>query len=260
MTKLKNYTDDEYFAHPAVNRSTLWNMRKSAFHTQTKLPRTDALDYGTAAHLILLEDADDKVTFWDGPDRRSKKGKEAYAKFEQENIDNERIVLKKQDYFDVMYLIEAVRKHAVANSLLGTGGQKEVTAIWERKGVELKAKYDYLDLTNKFAADFKTTQDASYKGFERSVYNFGYYFQAAFYFDAFPELERFYFICAEKKTNAVAVYHIDRDSTYIDYGITQMYQWLEDYSIADISGYWAGYTDEYSKELETPYWLREAAE
>ena len=58
MYTLHDFTDEEYFNHPAVNRSTLWNMRKSAFHTQTKQPRTDALDVGTATHLVVLEGAD----------------------------------------------------------------------------------------------------------------------------------------------------------------------------------------------------------
>ena len=260
MYTLHDFTDEEYFNHPAINRSTLWNMRKSAFHTQTKQPRTDALDVGTATHLVVLEGADDRVTFWDGPDRRSKAGKAAYAKFEADNIEHNRIVLKKQDYYDVMYMAEAVRTHSVANRLFGVPGKKEITARWEREGVELKAKFDFLAVDSKYAVDLKTTVDASPDGFARAVSNYGYYFQAAFYLDAIPELERFYFVCIEKKTNAVAVYYLERDSAYVLYGRNQMYSWLKDYAVADLSGDWRGYTDDEPMELVAPYWMSQAQE
>ena len=262
MYTLHDFTDEEYFNHPAVNRSTLWNMRKSAFHTQTKQPRTDALDVGTATHLVGLEGADDRVTFWDGPDRRSKAGKAAYAKFEADNIEHNRIILKKQDYYDVMYMAEAVRAHSVVKELFEVDGRTEVTATWKREGVvELKAKYDFLALASNYAVDLKTTVDASPAGFARAVSNYGYYFQAAFYLDAIPELERFYFVCVEKKTNAVAVYYLERDSAYVQYGRSQMHSWLKDYAVSDLSGHWPGYTDDEPMELVAPYWMsQEAAE
>tara|TARA_E500000331_G_C17153308_1_gene668362 strand:- start:252 stop:1031 length:780 start_codon:yes stop_codon:yes gene_type:complete len=259
MYELRKMTDAEYFAHPAINRSTLWKMGKSPYHSTILTPRTDALDLGTAAHLVLLENADDRITFWDG-DRRTKAGKAAYAEFEADNIENERVILKKNDYCDCLRMVEAVRGHSVAKKLFAAKGETEITAIWMKDGLTLKAKYDFLALDSKYAVDFKTTVDASPNGFARSVSNYGYYFQAAFYLDAIPELERFYFVCAEKKTNAVAVYHLDRDSAYVQYGRSQIHQYLKDYAEADLTGQWRGYTDDESIELLAPYWMQEATE
>ncbi len=260
MYTLHDFTDEEYFAHPAVNRSTLWSMRKSPYHTKIKQPRTDALDVGTATHAVVLEGADDRITFFEG-DRRTKPGKAAWNKFQAECIEHNRIVLKKQDYYDVMWMAQAVRTHSVANRLFGVPGRKEVTARWEREGVDLKAKFDFLAVDSKYAVDLKTTVDASPDGFARAVGNYGYYFQAAFYLDAIPELERFYFVCIEKKTNAVAVYFLERDSAYVQYGRSQMHSWLKDYAVADLSDDWRGYTDDEPMELVAPYWMsQEAAE
>ena len=50
----------------------------------------------------------------------------------------------------------------------------------------------------KVLVDFKKTQDASESGFTRSVYNYGYNLQSAFYLEGFSA-DRFFFVAVEER-------------------------------------------------------------
>ena len=81
-------TEAEYRAAPGVNKSTLWNLRRSPAHYKYFLdnPREDtaAYKFGRAVHAAILTPAAykrDFVVLPESIDRRTKAGKEEYQAF-----------------------------------------------------------------------------------------------------------------------------------------------------------------------------------
>ena len=81
-------TEQEYRSAPGVNKSTLWNLRKSPAHYKFYLDNppedTTAMRIGRAVHAAILTPTAykrDFVTLPAGIDRRTKAGKEEYAAF-----------------------------------------------------------------------------------------------------------------------------------------------------------------------------------
>ena len=104
--------------------------------------------------------------------------------------------------------------------MLLQGGKPEVSVFWqdEDTGEECRCRPDYWNDGYNIIVDLKTTQDASPTGFAKSIANYRYHVQAAFYMQGvyaatgkYPE--RFVFIAIEKEAPfAVGVYEIDADA------------------------------------------------
>jgi exodeoxyribonuclease VIII len=113
-------------------------------------------------------------------------------------------------------MTKSVMAHPTASALLKKN-HNELSFFAEIEGVKVRCRPDIIR-EGKIIADLKTTDDASVKGFQRSVANFNYHRQAGFYCDIISQVtgekyDTFTFIAVEKQPPyAVQVFVLDEES------------------------------------------------
>jgi len=142
---------------------------------------TEAQKIGTLTHAAGLE----KTCIWavkpDDFDGRSKAGKEWLA---SQNL----TVVSKDIHNDILGMRNSVRSHPVASGILKAQGNNEVAAwtVDEETGLLLKGMADRVTTDNNgftVVADLKTVKrgEADMESFSKSIFNWGYAYQAYFY-------------------------------------------------------------------------------
>ncbi|TWU12876.1 Exodeoxyribonuclease 8 [Symmachiella macrocystis] len=207
----------EYRSWDCVNNSTLGECRRSAMHYKAALSKvrkeTDALRFGTLAHhgrlepmvvaekYIVMPDLTGGITKADGktpPDKpkSTKAYKERVAEFERVN---EGKIIVPQDEFDKMLsLVTALTHDELAAKWLQAEGPAELSIVWDDPltGLRCKGRVDKIPKLKivldgvefHMFVDLKSTRDASYHGFRKSILNFGYARAGAFYADGLQAL------------------------------------------------------------------------
>jgi exodeoxyribonuclease VIII len=264
----------DYHRHSAVSKSHLDLVARSPLHYWARYvdPKrvepepTAAMLLGTAVHSRVLE-----LDQWgqryvaapEGIDRRTKAGKELFAAFEAEAAG--RIVISRSDLDQVHAMARAVYTHPAAAMLLKLPGNAETTHMWIDAATELQCKCrpDWLTTDGSLIVDLKTTEDASPAGFRKSIVNFRYHVQAAWYLDGIERAtgrrpEQFLFVCVEKKApHAVAVYAADAEM--IDAGAKQARLDLDTLAVCKAADAWPGYSDQI-EPISLPAWMRPKAD
>lgn len=181
-------TEKEYRSHPALSRSELWQFHRSAewFKWKRDHPSepTAALLFGQVAHKLLLEPDDFDSDFVVAPavDRRTKAGKEAWEEFLMSAGD--KTVVDAGTFEQAKLMTDIARSNPLVAELLK--GHHEEPFFWTDPdtGVQCKARLDSWHRDEQgvpIVVDYKTATDASYRGFQRDVNMYGYFFQAAMY-------------------------------------------------------------------------------
>jgi len=228
-------TNAEYHAHPALGSSNLKQILKNpyAFATGIKQEQTAAMALGSAVHTLVLEPHKFGEEFAVAPeyDARTKEGKEIKAAFEASCIG--KTILKADEYERAKTCSEIAKQIA---GRFFKGGVAESSFFSEFDGTAVKCRPDYYLEDLGIIVDVKTTADASPDGFIKSVANFGYYLQAAFYMDVLQSLgknaDKFMFVAIEtKEPFMVGLYTLD--SVSIDFGRSEYKRALEIYGRID---------------------------
>jgi ATP-dependent exoDNAse (exonuclease V) beta subunit len=193
------WDEKTYRAHDAIAASDLRLMAKSYGHYLHRqeypgdYPYSAALRAGTIVHAAVLEPERFAEEFVVPPEvnKRTKAGKEEWEKWEEEHKDVFAITQ------DEMTKANILRDHVFKNpkaAELFTGGIAEVPLLWnsEHHGTEFrfKGRADYVVAfgDTMLVVDLKTTQDASYTSFQRSMVNWDYALQAAHYRDGVAQI------------------------------------------------------------------------
>lgn len=212
-------TNREYQEHPALSRSQLQQIAKSPLHYKYALANkdsSDALAFGSAYHKWILEADDFFNEFAIAPnvDRRTKEGKAVYDEFIEINSDKE--IITQSDFDTIQEMRNELLRDGLVVELLE--GVHEQPFFWtdSTTGIACKCKPDVI--SNKkidgltVIADLKTTEDASERGFYRSVKKYGYKLQAGMYteglFENTCEEYTFAFIAQEKKPPYAHLIHL----------------------------------------------------
>ena len=213
----------DYHANKAISKSKLDAARKSGQHLHDMLygpPResTAAFDIGTVLHASALpgENADEiAVRMPKGMDKRTKDGRAFVAEHKG------KIILNSTDAYCIDQMMASMLEHPVSSALvkgeLPGKAEQSFFATEPETGLEIKARPDWILDDLSLIIDLKTTKDASPKGFQRSLVDYRYYVQAAWYLDA-VELatgkrpEGFLFVAVEKaRPFATGVYMADEE-------------------------------------------------
>lgn len=249
---------DIYRAWPFAAQSILKVLRdKSPAHAKQQLDNppesTPALRLGAAVHTAVLQPELFHQEYIRAPegDRRTKEVKEVWQSLKESHPNA--TILSGYEWEQCMAIRNAVASHPTARRLLD--GQSELSAVWKDPdtGVMCKGRFDMVSQIGVIT-DLKTTVDASPSSFTRSVYNYGYYIQAAHYLSGAQELgidAKFFTIIAVEKTPpyCVAVYHIRSDA--IAAGEDELRPLLELYARCQETGVWPGYPNE-AVEIDLP--------
>jgi len=263
-----------YHAHSAISKSQLDQVARSPLHYWARYldpnrvtpEPTAAMAIGSAVHTHVLElDQWDAryVTAPDGIDRRTKAGKAEWEAFTTASTG--RAVLAKADAEQVMRMGHAVFGHPAAAMLLGLPGKAETTHMWvdAATGLQCKCRPDWLTDDGRLIVDLKTTEDASARGFARSIAQWRYHVQAAWYLDGVQQAtgtrpEQFLFVCVEKRAPfACAVYAADAEM--IAAGAQTAARDLEVLATCKAGDVWPGYSDQI-EPISLPAWMTPKAD
>jgi exodeoxyribonuclease VIII len=259
----------DYHAHPAISKSHLDLIARSPLHYWARyidpkrvIPEpTPAMRLGSALHTHVLElhkwDRE-YVIAPDGIDRRSKAGKEAWAAFEAESAG--KTVLSRDEADHVMHMGRAIHSHPAAAMLLNLPGEAETTHIWTdaATGLSCKCRPDWLTKDGSIVVDLKTTEDASPAGFRKSIGQWRYGVQAAWYLHSLEQATgirpaQFIFIAVEKKAPyAVACYAADEEM--IQLGMETAMRDLQRIAECRTAERWPGYSDQIEM-ISLPAWM-----
>ena len=195
----QNISFAEYCAWDAVNNSSLGSALRSGLHyrhaQETPRPDTEAFKFGRLAHEGRLEPAAvlDKYAVMpdltrdivvNGEPAKNPKATKAYkerAAAWREEHDGREIV--DQTEFDRLKgVLGALWSDERCREWFASMGPVEVSVLWNdpATGLRCKARIDKV-VSDNLLVDMKTSRDAA--DFEKTVLNYGYDRQAAFYLD-----------------------------------------------------------------------------
>lgn len=216
---MQKMSDKEYFSIDAISNSDFRLIKESVLHYENKnlfQLESTSLTLGSAVHKLVLEpesfNEDFIIEDFEGSqlNKNTKIYKEAKAKWLDSVKD--RKILSKDLFEQVTKMARNVK--AIAGGLL-QDGLPEQAFFSELDGVGVKCKADYYIESAGVVIDLKTTK--SIKDFKKSILEYGYGTQSAFYTDIISSLgkkaDRFVFILVEtQKPYMVSVQEISLES------------------------------------------------
>jgi hypothetical protein len=243
-----NVDNEDYHAGPGISKSGLWTIEtKSPAHYKFgEREEKQHFDFGEASHLAILQPNEFEARVHRGPeDRRGNKWKDAAEWCQSEG----KLLLTAGDYDGVLAIRDAVHGDAWINTII-TGG----TPLIEASGYDLDPVTGELvrvrpDLYREDLAgilDVKSAVSAHPDAFARSVVNYGYHAQEAFYSDVWRQIgkpvEWFAFLTFEKKAPyAFAIYELP--PSIVEEGRALMRRALDTYAACRAANNWPGYGD-----------------
>lgn len=253
--------NEAYHAGPGISKSGLWTIATSTpAHFKFPKPREKKahFDVGDAIHKAILEPEKFEIEFVRGPDdRRGNKWKDQLEACAASN----KVLLTSSDYDSALAVRDAVHADSWINSIVtggGDGRMVEASGYWidEDTGVLCRCRPDLYRRDLRIILDVKSTIDASPKQFPRSVVNYGYHGQEAFYTDGWrecgEEVDAFVFLAFEKDSPyAKAVYELP--PSIVEEGRSIIREALPVYADCVKENRWPAYT-EGVQELEFPRW------
>lgn len=256
----------DYHAIEALGASGLKKLARSPRHyfgttldpQRPPADETAAMTAGTLAHCAVLEPDQMEARYVvrpPGTDLRTKEGK-AWAA----SVDPSLTIITRDQNDTAWRQARAIRALPEVAALLSEG-HAEVSAFWvdEQTGELCKCRPDWVSPAGEgvILLDVKTCQDASPAGFPRTIANFGYHRQAAWYSRGFEkasglEVLGFVFACVEADyPHAAAAYMLDDAS--LDKADEENRRLLAAYAACKASGEWPGYPSAI-QPLSLPAW------
>ena len=199
----KMHDDDFYYGYlgkQALSSSIIKTILKSPKEYQKYLTEgsdddSQPLRDGKLFHWRVLEPHKfDALNIIDVSSKNTKAYKEAVAQMGT--------VFTLKEVNQAIDLADIMHRNNEAMELID-GAEYEVPQIQMIDGIPIRGKADIL-LNGNHIIDIKTTSDIG--GFQWSAKRFGYDLQAYLYLQLFPEVERFTFLCIDKKTKDIGIY------------------------------------------------------
>lgn len=256
----KNIQPTEYHSWEGASASRLKELGRSPAHCRSSIDTpyeaTESKIKGSATHCALLEPDEypNRFHLFEG-DRRTKAGKEDWKSLLE--ITSEDYILRRNTYEDVNAMAAMAHQHKAANRLLKACDEKELSMVWEYDGVICKGRID--GYSSKFATivDIKTTTDAGFNKFKRTIWDYKYHWQAWHYREGARalglEVDSYVIIAIENsKPYAVMVYGLLDEA--IDYAKEPMERLITTYGECMKSGEWPAYSD-IIEDIGLPDWV-----
>ena len=181
--------------------------------THDLIKQTKAMADGTAVHAFFLErDKFDSDFVIKPADMRlnTKAGKE-WA------LEHQSKIIIDSELGNNLYEMEKSFMDSPARLIYDKQGQSELSYFWDDLGlVKGKCRPDWISNDGNIVVDIKTTTDASPKGFQKSIANWGYHLQLGWYIRGLQKLglpaKEFIFIAIEKTPPfSVGVYRANKE-------------------------------------------------
>ena len=229
-------------------------------HCNPQEEQTPAMRFGTLAHLAILEPEkfSDETFVMPSCDRRTKEGKEVYAEAMRQAAGRMVITPDEQDQLAAMR--ESLMADKACKTALGHQEYVEASLYWidPAEDVQCRCRPDLIR-KDGIIVDYKTTDNATPGAFLRTILNFRYHVQAAFYADGYQqvtgqECPTFLFVAQEKKPPYLsAVYMVDE--AMIQAGRRAYQEDLATYKNCRETGNWFGISSK-PITLTLPSWAK----
>lgn len=238
-------TNKQYHTRPEISKSDLDLLAKSPYHYANKefKEQTQNMLLGSVTHKLILEPKDFGNEYVIAPDvnKRTKAGREEFEAF-LNSLDGKESI-DKALYDTASKMSDEVLKMRETARFL-RDGKPEQSYFSEIEGVPVKCRPDFYNEKLGLLIDIKTSADASKMGFAKSVANFNYHVQVAFYSDIMESLghkiNKFLFIVVEtKEPHLVGFYELD--NTAVENGRERYKALLERYKWCKENDIWWGY-------------------
>jgi len=270
----KNIPEPAYFSGNAVSSSLLNEFRKSPAHARAFLNRTEDsgrakhFTLGSAIHAAVLEPDRFKEEFkvpvqcsaeTGSGDQCSRTGSYfindewfcgTHIKSQEGEIKDVNS-LSSSDYKTCIEIQQAVRKNEYAYALLNQKGNNiaEGSIVWNDKTTDLicKGRIDFYNEESGIIVDLKSTFDASINSFKKSMSQYGYYRQLAFYREGLKTLNykvNDIYIIAVEKAPPYNLQIIKLKEDLVDKGWKEMHKAIVEYHEETKSGTWKGYPEQ----------------
>ncbi len=251
----------DYHALPNIGSTDLKNAySKSALHywhgKHGPRPKpTAAMNQGSAVHARIGEPETFDKEFAikpEGLNLRTKEGK--LWKEEQGNK-----ILLDTSFGEALKGIEEAFLASPGRRYYEMEGESEFTFVWEQENMPAKCRPDWVSNDRKIIVDLKTTQDASKRGFQRSIGTYSYHLQAAWYCMGVEAVtgvkpEEFTFIAIEKTAPyGIGVYKADQEM--LEIGKEKCLEALSMIATWEDLQIFPGYSEEVEL-ISLPPWLR----
>jgi hypothetical protein len=290
----RNVPMDEYQAWDAASSHRLMDVLKSPklcrYNIDHPQPSSPALELGSAIHAIVLEPDKFKTDYITAEqcEAITKEKKQCsktgaaliggtwycgiHAKMEK--TDSDKKILSRDEYKTYVDIKNSIDAHPLASQLVSNIIDTELSFVWCCGSVVCKGRADALAFEDS-VLDLKSTIDASPDAFSRSIYNFGYYIQAAFYKDGLAACgtpkDNYFILAAEKEPPyQPALYLLSerepavRDDNgevilkeragALELGRIQYMKALAIYSRCISTDEWPGYNNDQLAEIGLPAW------
>lgn len=262
MYKPEIITNAEYHGRKTHLSSTnvrTFNKNKKQFKyglTHELVKQTKAMADGTAVHSFFLERDKfntDYVTKPSDIKLNTKVGKE-WAQEHQGKI------IIDSEFSSNLLEMEKSFMDSPAKMIYNEnmGGQTELSYFWDDLGlVKGKCRPDWISDDGSIVIDLKTTIDASPKGFQKSISNWGYHLQLGWYLRGLQKLGLdsydFIFIAIEKTPPfSVGVYRADQEM--INYAMNKLDEIVPEIDKALAAQEFPDYTPEITS-IGLPPWM-----
>lgn len=253
-----NMPNEDYHNSEGISKTGLDKVDISPAHYACAEPfkSTRAMEIGSAIHAAVLEPfffEADYLLLKDVKTRTSSEYKQAVkAKGTSE------LVLTGPEADKVTGMKLSVEGCEDWNKLTPRDHFTELSAFVRcpQTGVLLRARFDFITNDGE-SVDLKKTQDARYEAFQKSVANYRYHVQDAFYSYVYElitgkPLKAFWFMAIEENApNTCKLYKLDDEARAI--GKRQFMANLEAYAEADKTGDWVSY-DTTAELMSLPSW------
>lgn len=209
-------SNEDYHRADGISKSGLDLILRSPAHYRfaEKREATRAMEIGTALHCAILEPerfASEYMLLRNVTDRRASEYKEAVKVWGSERV------LTGTEADKVAGMQESMLSHPELSPFIKGEGDCELSVFANdpETGALVKCRFDKL-LKAKLAIDVKKTQDL--RDFPKSVVNYGYHIQAAFYMDVWKwatgdDLDGFIFAAVEENMpHASAMFDLDDEA------------------------------------------------
>lgn len=229
----KEMTNAAYHAADGISSSHFSLLAESPLHFQNRECFSlggKTFDFGSAVHKLILEPDTFDQEFAIAPElpKNTKEGKAAYESFLEAL--GERCALTSSEHDQAIKMARNVRM--IAGGLLQGGEAEQSYFAKDEDGIIRKCRPDYYIQKSGILIDIKTTRDGMDYSFAKSIAEYRYDRQAAWYIDTLTLLglpaKRFVFVTVEKSAPyMVRVRELDRAS--IDKGRANYQQLLKEY-------------------------------
>lgn len=268
----KDLSNEEYHASAGYSSSQLKMLvdhTPAHLHASMTAERTvtENMLLGTVTHTLTLEPEkfDREFAVSEKFDGRTTAGKAAKAAFEAAAMGKTVIT------HEILDKATAMAKSLLSNprtAALLDGAIPESSVYWNEDSMLLKVRPDAICRDHPVIVDIKTTRNASYSDFVKSVFNFGYHISAAMYLDGVSQSEavrselrhdsytNFVFLCVENEAPYLtASYELCADD--IEFGRVLYRRSLRILQESEQHQQWPGYSEDI-RMIEMPEWTRRA--